>query len=92
MEKQDDVNNPRGNIYAGVRVGSKYFNLSSTVFYQPNVEDIEHYRVNLNLGVETQLGKTLFQQISYSMVKDTRPPTKIAKTDGTFLVEVGARY
>lgn len=92
LEKQDDVNNPRGNIYAGVLISSEYFNFSSTVYYQPNIEDTEDYRVNLNLGVETQLGKTLFQQISYSMVKDTRPPTRIAKTDGTFLVEVGARY
>ena len=92
LEKIDNLNTPRGNLYAGLLVTTKYFNFSSTAYYQPNLEDFNDYRVNIKLGVETRLGKILFQQISYSMVKDTRPPSQIAKTDGNFLVEVGARY
>lgn len=92
LEKQDNLNNPRGNIYSGILLINDYFNFSSTIYYQPNLENLEDYRVNFKTGIETRLGQMLFQQISYSLTKDNMPPTNIAKTDGNLLVEIGARY
>lgn len=92
LENQNNLNNPRGNLYLGMLLTSKIFNFSSTTYYQPNLENMKDYRIHFNLGIETQLGKIIFQQISYSIVKDSRPPKNISRTDGSLLVEVGARY
>ena len=92
LEDETEIDNPRGNLYFSLHYEQKRFDLNTTFYYQPNLEEFDDYRVNLSLGIETSLGGNFFQQASYSLIKDSRPPNQIAKTDGNLMIEVGVRY
>lgn len=93
LDQEDDLENWRGNLYASLLwSGEENFAINSTIYYQPKTDDFNDYRVQLNLGLETIFAKRFFQEFTYSLSKDTRPPTRVAKSDSSILAEVGLRY
>lgn len=93
LAKTDDLENWRGNFYSSILWKyDEVLSVNTTVYYQPKMDEWEDYRVQLNFGLETVFAKRFFQEFTYSLSKDTRPPTQVAKSDSSLLAEVGMRY
>lgn len=93
LENQPNINNPRGNIYLSLlwsRPDS--YSISSTLYYQPNIEQLNDNRVRFNIGLETVFENNFTQTIEYSLSRDTRAPDDVKSTDTTLRAGIGYNY
>lgn len=96
-EKEDlegplDPENPRGNFYVSYLFKSDHYQLSSTFYYQPNLEEISDARLRFNVGLETFLSKNFSQTLEYTIKRDSRPPLGILRTDSQLMAGIRVRY
>ena len=92
LEGDIDPENPRGNIYLSYLHNSSLFDLSSTLYYQPNLEEVSDARLRFNIGLETSLNKYFSQTIEYTIRRDSRPPIGILRTDSQVMAGLRLRY
>jgi putative salt-induced outer membrane protein YdiY len=93
LDDQPNTQNPRGNLYLNLLwTKPKHYSISSTVYYQPNLEDFHDNRIQLKLGLQTQFEGNFTQSIHYSLSRDTRTPTAIAATDSVLRAGLGYKY
>lgn len=92
LEREDDPENPRGNLYLSSLVYIGESQLSSTFYYQPNLENAADARIRFNIGLETVIMKNLTQSIEYTIRRDSRPPRRILKTDSQLSAGINIRY
>ena len=71
---------------------SSLFDVSSTLYYQPNLEEISDARVRFNVGLETSLNKYFSQTLEYTIRRDSRPPQGVLRTDSQILAGLRLRY
>lgn len=96
-EKEDlegdlDPENPRGNLYLSYLYKGGLFDVSSTFYYQPNLEEFADARVRFNIGLETKLNQYFSQTLEYTIRRDSRPPIGILRTDSQVLAGLRMRY
>lgn len=87
-----DPSNPRANLYLSYVWNSESVTLSTTVYYQPNLELINDGRLRFNAGLETTFLGKFSQQIDYTITHDSRPPVGIQKTDARISAGLAYRY
>lgn len=92
LERDEDPRNPRGNLYLSSLIQLGNSQLSSTFYYQPNLENAADARVRFNIGIETKIIKNLTQSIEYTIRRDSRPPSRILKTDSQLTAGINLRY
>lgn len=85
MYEYDDIINDVVNLYEH-RLSSyltctfsifKTVELTSTTFYQPNIENIADYRIANDSGLEIHINKHLNFKSTFNMLYDTKQPTRI---------------
>lgn len=85
MYEYDDIINDVVNLYEH-RLSSyltctfsifKTVELTSTTFYQPNIENIADYRIANDSGLEIHINKHLNFKSTFNMLYDTKQPTGI---------------
>jgi len=93
IENGIDQSNPRGNLYLSHVYGVEdRFNTSAVIYYQPNTENMNDYRLKLSFGLESVITEYFTQQISYSLSRDTFPPGNVSRTDSSLSAGIGIRY
>ena len=93
LKDQQNMENPRGNIYLNLLWSkAKSYSISSTFYYQPNIEDFRDNRIKFNLGLETIFENNFTQTIQYSLSRDTRTPIGITSTDSMLTAGLGYNY
>lgn len=92
IEDGSDPKNPRGNTYLSYVYSSDIFAVSSTLYYQPNLEKMSDSRVSFNIGVESKISKLFRQQIQYTISRDALPPVGIKRTDAQFTAGLSLHY
>jgi putative salt-induced outer membrane protein YdiY len=93
IESQADQENPRGNIYLSLlKSVAKDYSISSTLYYQPNIENTGDNRFRLSIGLESTFGENFTQSIEYSLRRDSLPPIGISKTDSSVTAGLGYNY
>lgn len=78
---KEDPENPRGNMYLSYTYKKQTYNINSTLYYQPNLEDTSDGRLRFNAGIETKFLESFSQVLEYTIRRDSRPPIGIKKTD-----------
>lgn len=85
MYEYDDIINDAVNLYEH-RISSyltctfsvfKTVELTSTTFYQPNIENTSDYRIANDSGLEIHINKHLNFKSTFNMLYDTKQPTGI---------------
>jgi hypothetical protein len=93
IEGQRNLENPRGNLYLSfLKELEGRYSISSTFYYQPNIERLSDSRVRFSLGLETTFAKNFTQSIEFSLNRDSLPPTGINRTDSQISAGLGVRY
>lgn len=92
LEDLPDPSNPRGNMYMSYLWKHKMVTMSSTLYYQPNLEDFNDTRFRLNTGLETVFLGKFAQQLEYTITHDSRPPPSVKKTDAIVSAGLAYRY
>lgn len=92
LEDLADPSNPRGNTYVSYLWKRKAVTVSSTLYYQPNLEDFNDTRLRFNAGLETVFLGKFSQQLDYTITHDSRPPPSIKKTDAKISAGLAYRY
>lgn len=93
LDQSDDLENWRGNLYSSLLWNyDSVFSVNTTIYYQPKLDEFEDYRIQMDIGIETIFAKRFFQEFSYSLTKDTRPPSRVAKSDSSLQAQIGIRY
>jgi len=87
-----DPANPRSNFYLSYLWKNQSLTLSSTVYYQPNIEDFNDARFRFSTGIETLFLGKFTQQLEYTLAHDSRPPTSVKKTDARISAGLAYRY
>ncbi len=88
----DDPENPRGNLYLSYLYKKKNYNISSTLYYQPNLEDTGDGRFRFSTGLETKFLGSFSQILEYTIKRDSRPPQGIKKTDARLSAGLSYHY
>lgn len=92
LEDLPDPSNPRGNTYISYLWKHQMVTMSSTLYYQPNIEDLNDTRLRFNAGIETVFLGQFSQQLDYTLTHDSRPPYSIKKTDAMISAGLAYRY
>lgn len=96
IKHDPDQDNLRGNFYlSSVYRGELPFKVSLIAYFQPLWDELNDYRLNMDLDFESPIYKTLSFLISYDYQFDNRPPSgtpdrPVKKYDS--LVLVGLRW
>ncbi len=92
LEDTFDQKNPRMNTYLSYLYQGKDFEVSSTLYYQPNMENFNDYRFRASLGLESTFSERFSQTIQYQFNRDTAPPPGIENDDRSLTAGLNYRY
>lgn len=92
LEETFDQKNPRMNTYLSYLYKGGDFEISSTLYYQPNIENFNDYRFRASLGLETTFSESFSQTIQYQFNRDTAPPPGIENDDRSLTAGLNYRY
>jgi hypothetical protein len=82
--------NHRLSAYVSLTIGFKKVEFTSTTFYQPNIQDINNYRIANDSSFEFGINKSLNFKTSFNLLFDTRQPVGVP--DLTYVLRNGLTY
>ncbi len=89
----EDKDHFRANIYLSqVHNLSKTSSLFVTLYYQPQLDRMNNYRVRLQSGIDVQLTQVLSLSMTFNSSHDTGLPTGVKETDSDYLAGFTLTY
>lgn len=90
---EEDKDHLRANIYLSqVHNLSKTSSLFVTLYYQPQIDKMNNYRVRLQSGIDVQLTEVLSLSITFNASHDTGLPNGVKETDSDYLAGFTLTY
>ncbi len=66
--------------------------ISSTTYFQPSIQNINDYRLLEDAAVEFKLSKSLALELSYHLVRDSKPPLGVKEGDHQFITTLNYSF
>ncbi|MGZ3918733.1 MAG: DUF481 domain-containing protein [Bacteroidia bacterium] len=82
--------NNRLSAYVTLSIAYKKIEFTSTTFYQPNMADLNNYRIANDSSFELGINKSLNFKVGFNLLYDTRQPIGIP--DLTYILKNGLTY
>ncbi|MGZ3901625.1 MAG: DUF481 domain-containing protein, partial [Bacteroidia bacterium] len=76
--------------YVTLSIAYKKIEFTSTTFYQPNMADLNNYRIANDSSFELGINKSLNFKVGFNLLYDTRQPIGIP--DLTYVLKNGLTY